>query len=142
MMQSLTIGQLASAAGVTVETLRFYEKQGLLSAPRRSDSGYRQYPPEAIKRVRFIQHAKQVGFTLNDIGELLALRQDQTTSCADIKARATGKIEQIERKIEELQRIRDALQRMAQKCSGSATSSSECPILEELDEHEETIDER
>lgn len=141
-MQSLSIGQLASAAGVTVEALRFYEKQGLLAEPQRSDSGYRQYPAEAIKRVRFIQHAKEVGFTLSDIGELLALRQDRHTSCADIKARATGKIEQIERKIEELQRIRDALQRMAQKCSGSKASSSECPILEELDDHEETTDER
>lgn len=135
-MDNLSIGQLASAAGVTVETLRFYEKQGLLSEPQRTDSGYRQYPPDSIKRVRFIQHAKQVGFTLNDIGELLALRQDQNTACADIKSRAIRKIEEVDQKIRELERIRDALQRMAQKCSG-AGALSDCPILEELDDQEE-----
>lgn len=139
MMDNLSIGQLARAAGVTVETLRFYEKQGLLATPQRTDSGYRQYPPDSIKRVRFIQHAKQVGFTLNDIGELLALRQGKNTSCADIKARATHKIDQVERKIKELERISDALSRMTQKCSGSG-SLSDCPILEELelDEQEQS----
>ncbi|MDZ7804932.1 heavy metal-responsive transcriptional regulator [Thiohalophilus sp.] len=138
-MDTLSIGQLAQAAGVTVEALRFYEKRGLLAAPQRRRNGYRQYPPDSIKRVRFIQHAKQVGFTLGDIGELLALRQDRTTSCADIKARATHKIDQVERKIKELERIRDALSRMAQQCSGSG-SLSDCPILEELelDEQEES----
>lgn len=137
-MNTLSIGQLAKEASVTVETLRFYEKRGLIAPPRRSESGYRQYPPDSIKRVRFIQHAKEVGFTLKDIGELLALRQESGTSCADIKARATRKIEQVDQKLHELQRIRAALQRLADKCSGSG-SLSECPILEELEMDEDEL---
>lgn len=132
MMDNLSIGQLARAAGVTVETLRFYEKRGLLAAPRRRRNGYRQYSPEAVTRVQFIRHAKQVGFTLRDVSELLTMRQNRKTSCADIRARAADKIDQIELKIKELERIRDALSRMVQKCSGSG-SLSDCPILEELE---------
>ena len=131
-MTLLNIGQVAKRTGVTVETVRFYEKQDLISAPQRSDAGYRQYPPETVKRVQFIQHAKEVGFTLKDIGELLALRQKPGTSCADIKLCATQKIEEVDQKIHDLQRIRDALGRMIMKCSGHG-DLSECPILEELE---------
>lgn len=129
----LTIGNVAKSTGVTVETLRFYESQGLIAAPPRSDSGYRQYPPETVKRVQFIQHAKEVGFTLKDIGELLALRREPGTSCADVKLRATSKIEEVDKKIKDLQRIRLALGRMVLKCSGRGPAGA-CPILEELDE--------
>jgi MerR family mercuric resistance operon transcriptional regulator len=131
-MTLLNIGQVAKRTGVTVETVRFYEKQDLIAAPQRSDAGYRQYPPETVKRVQFIQHAKEVGFTLKDIGELLALRQKPGTSCADIKLCATQKIEEVDQKIHDLQRIRDALGRMIMKCSGRG-DLSECPILEELE---------
>jgi MerR family mercuric resistance operon transcriptional regulator len=132
-MTLLTIGQVARQTGVTVETVRFYEKQGLIAAPCRSPAGYRQYPPETVKRVRFIQRAKEVGFTLKDIGELLALRQAPGTSCADIKRHATQKIDEVDRKLRDLNRIRDALGRMIVKCSGTG-AVSECPILEELDD--------
>lgn len=135
-MKLLSIGQVAKQTNVTVETVRFYEKQGLIAAPQRSNSGYRQYPPETVKRVRFIQHAKEVGFTLKDIGELLALRREPGTSCADIKLRATQKIEAVDQKIRDLQRIRDSLARMIMKCSGRG-GLSECPILEELEMEEE-----
>lgn len=135
-MTLLNIGQVAKQTGVTVETVRFYEKQGLIEAPQRSDSGYRQYPRETVKRVRFIQHAKEVGFTLKDISELLTLRQEPGTSCADIKIRAARKIEDIDKKIRELQRIREALGRMVMKCRGRG-ALSECPILEELESDEE-----
>jgi len=135
-MTLLNIGQVAKRTGVTVETVRFYEKQGLIAAPQRSETGYRQYPPETVKRVRFIQHAKEVGFTLKDIGELLALRREPGTSCADIKLRATQKIEAVDQKIRDLKRIRDALARMVMKCSGRG-ALSKCPILEELDLDEE-----
>lgn len=135
-MTLLNIGQVAKRTGVTVETVRFYEKQGLIAAPQRSDAGYRQYTAETVKRVRFIQRAKEVGFTLKDIGELLALRQTPSTSCADIKLRATQKIEEVDQKIRDLNRIRDALGRMIIKCSGSG-ALSQCPILEELELDEE-----
>ncbi|NIP72351.1 MAG: heavy metal-responsive transcriptional regulator [Gammaproteobacteria bacterium] len=135
-MEMLKIGQVAKRTGITVETVRFYEKQGLIAAPQRSASGYRQYTPDTVKRVRFIQHAKEVGFTLKDIAELLALRREPGTSCADIKLRATHKIEEVDRKIQDLQRIREALARMAIKCSGRG-DLRECPILEELELDEE-----
>ena len=130
-MSLMNIGQVAKQAGVTVETIRFYEKQKLIVAPQRSDAGYRQYPPDTIKRVRFIQHAKEAGFTLKDIGELLALRQEPGTSCTDIKLRTSQKLEEVDHKIRDLERIRDALRRMIMKCSGQGTLS-QCPILEEL----------
>ncbi len=128
----LNIGQIAKQTGVTVETIRFYEKQGLIAAPQRSEAGYRQYPSETVKRVRFIQHAKEVGFTLKDIGELLALRREPGSSCTDIKLCATQKIEDVDKKIQELKRIREALARMVMKCSGRGPLST-CAILEELE---------
>ena len=131
-MTLINIGQVAKQTGVTVEAVRFYEKQGLIAAPQRTDAGYRQYPLDAVKRVQFIQRAKEAGFTLKDIGELLALRQKPGTSCADIKLRATQKIEEVDQKIHDLNRIRDALGRMVLKCSGRG-KLSECPILEELE---------
>jgi MerR family mercuric resistance operon transcriptional regulator len=131
-MSLLNIGQIAKQTGVTVETVRFYEKQGLIATPERSESGYRQYPEDTLKRVRFIQRAKEAGFTLKDIGELLALRQEPGTSCSDIKLRATRKIEEVDQKMQELKRIRDALGRMIMKCSGRG-SLTDCPILEELE---------
>jgi len=131
-MTFLSIGQVAKQTDVTVETIRFYEKQDLIAEPQRTDSGYRQYPLDTIKRVRFIQRAKEVGFTLKDIGELLALRQDPGTSCTEIKLRTSQKIEEVEQKLKDLNRIREALARMIMKCSGQG-ALSECPILEELD---------
>jgi MerR family copper efflux transcriptional regulator len=131
-MTFLQIGEIAQKTGVTVETIRFYEKQGLIETPQRSASGYRQYPAETVKRVRFIQRAKEVGFTLKDISELLALRQEPGTSCADIKLRATQKIEEVDQKIQDLKRIREALGRMILKCRGRG-ALSQCPILEELE---------
>ena len=102
-MSLLNIGQVAHQTGVTVETVRFYEKKGLIETPLRSESGYRQYPQETTKRVRFIQHAKEVGFTLKEIDELLTMRRAPGTSCTDIKLRATQKIEAIDQKIRDLQ---------------------------------------
>ena len=131
-MTMLSIGQVARQTGVTVETVRFYEKQGLIVPPQRSVAGYRQYPPETVKRVQFIQHAKEVGFTLKDIGELLALRREPGTTCTDIKLRTTQNIEEVDQKISDLKLIRDALGRMIMKCSGRGPLS-QCPILEELE---------
>ena len=131
-MTLLNIGQVAKQTGVTVEAVRFYEKKDLIAAPQRSAGGYRQYPPETVKRVLFIQNAKEVGFTLKDIGELLSLRLDSGTSCTSIKLLATQKMEEVDQKIHDLERIRDALGQMILKCD-SRRDMSDCPILDELE---------
>jgi MerR family transcriptional regulator, copper efflux regulator len=131
-MQSLTIGQLAKRADVGVETVRFYERQGLLAEPDRKPSGYRQYDEEVVLRLQFIRRAKELGFTLNEIKDLLSLRLDPSTTCADVKRRAEEKIDDIEAKIRTLQRMKKALVKVTNACSGRG-ALSECPILECLD---------
>lgn len=128
---SVTIGQLAKAAGVGVETVRFYEREGLLVEPPRRRSGYRQYPREAIARVRFIRRAKDLGFTLKEIAELLALRIAPDKSCADVRAIANAKIADVEAKIHDLTRIKGALETLARACRGKGPTS-ECPILDAI----------
>lgn len=136
-MKLLNIGQLAKKTYVTVETLRFYEKQGLIVTPQRTDSGYRQYPPDTVKRVFFIQRAKEVGFTLKEIKELLFLRRQPGSSCTDVKLRSLEKIEEVDKKIEDLEKIKRALSQMVMRCTGSGDLSG-CPILETLDFGEES----
>ncbi len=131
-METLTIGQLAARAGVGVETIRFYERKKLLTRPRRPASGYRQYSADAVQRVRFIRHAKDVGFTLKEISDLLELRVDPKSTCADVRDRARAKITDIERRIEDLTVMKAALGRLAKKCRGRGPTSK-CPLLEELD---------
>lgn len=134
-MDSFTIGQVASRAGVGVETIRFYERKGLIAKPKRRASGYRQYPPDAVRRLRFIRHAKDIGFTLREISDLLMLRVDPESTCADVRGRAHDKITDIENRIESLVQMKAALERIASKCKGRGPTS-ECPILEELDREE------
>jgi MerR family mercuric resistance operon transcriptional regulator len=131
-MTLLTIGKIAKQTGVTVEAVRFYEKQGLIAEPQRTESGYRQYPPDTIKRVHFIQRAKEAGFTLKDIGELLKLRREPGTTCTDIKLRALEKINEVDQKIKDLQRIKESLEQMVLRCSDTE-ELDECPILETLE---------
>lgn len=132
-MSAFTIGQVAKQAGVGVETIRFYERSGLLKEPPRNRAGYREYPVDAVARVKFIRRAKDLGFTLNEIADLLALRVDADTTCADVKARAETKIAGIEERIRELQHMKCALAALAASCRGSGPAS-ECPILEALEE--------
>jgi DNA-binding transcriptional MerR regulator len=87
---SLTIGQVAKGAGVGVETVRFYEREGLVPAPKRRPSGYRQYPADTVRRIRFVQAAKDLGFTLKEIRELLSLRVAAGKSCADVRVTVHG----------------------------------------------------
>ena len=131
-MKGLTIGQLAHAAGVGVETIRFYERERLLPPPPRQRSGYRQYPSESVRRVRFIRHAKELGFKLKEIRELLQIRVDPASSCAQVRKRAQDKVADIDDRIQSLQRMKTALERLARKCRGKGPTA-ECPILEELD---------
>src|SRR5260370_25014646 len=128
-MKPLTIGQVARRTGVGIETMRFYEREGLLNRPARSpSSGYRLHEEEVIARLQFIQRAKELGFTLNEIKELLSLRLDPGTSCEDVQARAEVKIADIEAKIETLQRMRTALLRLTRACCETG-GGAECPIL-------------
>ena len=131
-MKLLTRGRIAQFAGVSVETVRFYEQEGLLAKPARTPSGYRQYGEDVVARLQFIQRAKEIGFTLNEIKELLSLRVDPDTNCEDVRARAEGKIADIEDKIRTLQRMKKALIRLTQECCEKG-GGSECPILDALD---------
>ncbi|HFE45569.1 MAG TPA: MerR family transcriptional regulator [Nannocystis exedens] len=135
--RTLTIGQLASAVDVGVQTLRYYERVGLLPKPPRSASGYRRYPSDAVVRVRFIRRAKELGFTLKEIRELFALRIDPEKSCADVRALTRVKILDIEAKMADLDRIRGALTDLAVACRGQGPTS-ECPILDAISEDDTT----
>ncbi len=134
-MNGLTIGKLAKKAGVGIETVRFYERQGLIAEPPRTASNYRLYPENDANRLRFIKKAKNLGFTLNEIKELLSLRHDPKASKADAKHRTLKKIEDIQQKIHDLSRMKEALESLAEACDGHGPTS-ECPILEALEAEE------
>lgn len=130
--EPMTIGELARRAGVNVQTVRYYERRGLLDEPRRRASGYREYGAATLDRLRFIRRAQELGFTLGEIAELLALRLDPGTTAAEVKARALEKIEEIERRVRDLERIRHALAHLAGKCRGGRGPAGDCPLLEAL----------
>ena len=134
-MQSLTIGQLAQRAGVGVETVRFYEREGLISEPPRRPSGYRDYPLETVARIVFIRRAKNLGFTLKEINELLELRVRPRRNCAKVKQSADVKIADIDGKLSALRRMRRALIDLTRACE-ERTPTTECPILASLGESE------
>jgi len=134
---TLTIGQVAKRAGIGVETVRYYERQGLLEKPSRRASGYRQYEPRVVDRLGFIRQAKDLGFTLREIKQLLELRLDPSSNCADVKQRADAKVDQIDAKIDTLQRMRRALVKLTKACNGKGTTE-DCPILEALEQREQT----
>ena len=131
-VKPLSIGQLARAAGVGVETVRFYEREGLLEAPSRKESGYREFTEDEVARLRFIRRAKELGFSLKEIKELLAMRVDGRTTCAEVKEHAERKIADIEAKIQSLRHMKAALAKITKQCSGRGPTS-ECPILEALE---------
>lgn len=133
-MKYLTIGQLAKQAEVNIDTIRYYERRGLLSPPQRKESGYRQYLDDAVVRIRFIKRAKALGFSLDEIADLLSLRLDPRTKCGDIKKRAQKKISEIEGKIQMLERMRQTLVQLTEMCE-EGRQASECPVLEALDEN-------
>ncbi|HEV1994561.1 MAG TPA: MerR family DNA-binding protein [Candidatus Acidoferrum sp.] len=134
-MKSLTIGRLAKQAGVNLETVRFYERRGLLPRPPRSASGYRLFPADAARRLRFIRRAQDLGFSLTEIGELLSLRVSRRTTSADIRTRAEAKIVDIEAKIKSLESMKKTLRKLTRVCDG-CSPVAECPILESLDREE------
>ena len=134
-METLSIGQVARLSGVGVETMRFYEREGLLEEPPRRASGYRQYSEQVVQRLHFIQRAKRLGFSLKEINELLLLRVDAQTSCEEVRQRTEAKLAEVERKLVELQRMRQALLQVHSLCIGPGPTSA-CPMLEVLDQQE------
>jgi Cu(I)-responsive transcriptional regulator len=126
-----SIGQIAKQTCVSVETIRYYEKEGLLEKPQRRESGYRQYNGDAIDRLFFIQQAKELGFSLKEIGELLSIKSDVNTVCSDVKHLAEDKLSNIENKIKILQRMEKSLKKLVDACPGQAPIS-DCPILDSL----------
>ena len=130
---TLTIGEVAKQAGVGVETIRFYERKGLVDQPARPDSGFRRYDAQTPRRIRFIRHAQELGFSLREIRELLDLRIDPAVSCADVKAKALAKVSEVEEKLASLARMRDTLVSITRSCSGEGPTS-DCPILDAIHE--------
>lgn len=128
----LTISRLARLGGVNLETIRYYEREGLLPRPPRTRSGYRIFPNDAARRLRFIKRAQQLGFSLTEIRELLTLRLKPGTKRDQIRARAEAKISDIEHKIETLAAMKRALAQLTTQCSGCGPIT-DCPILESLD---------
>ena len=123
--------EVATKAQVNVQTLRYYERRGLLAEPQRTSSGYRVYTPDAVQVVRFVKRAQQLGFTLDDIEDLLHLADGGPDSCQEAKAMACSRIADLQRRIDELAGMRDALARLVDTCD-QPRRKRECPILHDI----------
>jgi len=128
------IGQVAAAGGVAVGTIRYYERRGLLPSAARSPSGYRKYSADAVKRLRFIRHAQDLGFSLDEIHELLALRVKDGASCNAVALRTRRKMELVEQRIRDLKRLHRTLKGLEAACAARRTTEP-CPILAALEDH-------
>ena len=129
----MRIGDVASRAGVNTQTLRYYERRGILGEPKRSASGYREYPTDTVRLIRFIKRAQELGFTLTEIEELIALRQTTSRRRAKVRELAAAKMRDIDEKLARLQAMRSALYTLVEDCACGAETLS-CPILEALDD--------
>jgi Hg(II)-responsive transcriptional regulator len=130
---SIRTGEVAASAGVNIQTVRYYERRGLLKEPPRRPSGFRKYPEEAVRIIRFIKHAQQLGFTLREIDELLRLREDRDRTCAQVQRAAETKIVDIDSKLNRLMAVRSALEVFVQSCRNKR--ARRCPLIEALDAH-------
>ena len=131
-MNGLSIGEVAERAEVHVETLRYYERRGIVEKPPRTPSNYRAYPRETVARVRFVKRAQELGFTLAETKDRLSLRTTPRACRADVRTRAEAKIRDIDQKMRDLRRMKKALSALVADCAGRG-SASPCPILEALD---------
>ncbi len=131
-MHKMTIGQVAREAGIGIETIRFYEREGLLERPARRQSGYRQFEPEAVSRLRFIKQAQRLGFTLREVRELLALKLDPTAKRSQLRERALAKVADIDQRINDLKRMKKSLAPLIKACDGKGTLEG-CPILNAIE---------
>lgn len=130
-MQTLTISKLAQQAGVGIDTVRYYERTGLIHEPSRRPSGYRDYPLDTVARLRFIRRAKALGFSLEEIAELLTLSTRRDVRA--VKAKAQARLDSVEQKIAELKRIRTGLRKLIEACPGHG-DLEDCPIIAALSE--------
>ena len=135
-MNGITIGAVARQAKVNIDTLRYYEREGILPRPLRTPANYRLYTGDAVKRVRFVKRAQELGFSLSEIKELLLLRAAPRARCEAVRERAEAKMKDIAAKIASLNGIRAALAKLVQQCRGKA-AITECPILESLEKGRE-----
>ncbi|RTR00177.1 MerR family transcriptional regulator [Halomonas nitroreducens] len=137
-MSDMTIGKVAQAVGVGVETIRFYERRGLIEQPLRPKSGgYRVYPDETVQRVQFIRRAQHLGFSLREIAELLSLRASHGTDAIEVRQRATAKLQDVDHKIERLRHIRRGLMALLDRCPGQGPLRC-CSIIDAL-EHDQRL---
>ncbi|SFR99966.1 Zn(II)-responsive transcriptional regulator/Cu(I)-responsive transcriptional regulator,TIGR02044 [Dyella sp. OK004] len=132
---SLTIGAVAKRVGVAIDTIRYYEREGLLPEPERRASGYRSYDEGAVRQLRFIRRAKDLGFTLEEIRDLLALSADRHRGVKAVKKRAQERLAAIDERIAELTRVRNGLEQLVEACPGHG-SPEQCPILRALVDEE------
>ncbi len=131
-MTTMTIGKTARLAGVGVETVRFYERRGLIvQPPRPANGGFRVYPEPTVERIRFIRQAQKLGFSLAEIAELLSLRADPSTDCAEVRNHAEAKLDEVDRKIAGLEHLRSALAFIIAACPGQGALQA-CTILDAL----------
>ena len=129
-MSSVNIGQAAKASGVSAKMIRHYEEVGLIPAASRTEAGYRQYSAADVHSLRFIRHARDLGFSIPQIGELVGLWQNRRRSSSRVKALALAHVAELERKVANLQAMKDTLQHLATCCHGD--DRPECPILDRL----------
>lgn len=137
MVDGLKTSDVAKHGGVNLETIRYYERRGLLPKPPRTPAGYRTFGADAVRRLHFIKRAQDLGFALKEIKELLALRVDARTSCADVRKRAEAKIADLDQKLRALRAMKRALLRLTVACVGRGPVSA-CPILESLAAEDES----
>ena len=126
----MTIGTLAKKSEVTVEAIKFYEKQGLLPRPTKPSSGYRSYPEDYISRISFIKRAQELGFTLREVKELLKLKVDKKTTCGQVMNKTNEKLLEVEKKILALQQMKKSLKQIRDCCADESLTLTECPIFE------------
>jgi len=129
---ALTISKVADEAGVNVQTLRYYERRGILEEPARTTGGYRQYDPEAVTRIRFIKRAQDLGFTLDEVHELLQLRIEHGAACGTVEAKARKTLSRVDEKIRQLARIQEVLGDLVEACE-RREKTEDCPILQALE---------
>jgi MerR family transcriptional regulator, copper efflux regulator len=127
------IGQLAKAAGVNIQTIRYYERRGILKPTEKRDSGYRLYGADAVKTVKFIKHAQELGFSLEEIRDLMRLRAPSTGRCEGVRIRASKKLTDVQEKIAMLQGIEVTLKKLIKDCEDNKTSQK-CPIIDSMEE--------
>lgn len=128
-MEGLTIGQVAREANVNIETIRYYERRGLIFEPPRTESGYRKFPLEVVEDIKFIKRTQDLGFTLEEIKSLLSASNDEKFRSDEMRDFATSKIKEIETKIHDLHQMKTLLEDLAEKCPGFGVSKSECPLI-------------